>query len=228
MQEEVDMPERPVCEVEEGPTPYLKLNGNCTLYLILCFITAKNIAQGVIVSSWDHQAASQIQRHPLMKLILMRYHLTTMMGSFEAIKLQPVRSQGGESETPPVDCSSRNSITVPPPPPTIDVHHKDSSGSEEGGGVSRCDGVVDRCEGTTLSHDGHHHHTHDASTTPREKRPREGVGGSGSSNKVGTMGSVGLCVSDGVLGSAPPQVNESFNHTVISKHSQAPPWKNCL
>ncbi|KAG0727081.1 Protein pecanex [Chionoecetes opilio] len=63
--------------------------------------------------------------------------------SFEAIEMQVVGGGqlggGGEGVTPPVGCSSRNSVmdAGSQPPATMidlkaDVHHKDSSGSEEG------------------------------------------------------------------------------------------------
>nr|XP_045624558.1 pecanex-like protein 1 isoform X2 [Procambarus clarkii] len=139
-----------------------------------------------------------------------------MSQSFEAIEMQVVSSKGGESETPPVGCSSRNSIMEAPgthstqPPATIDlkadVHHKDSSGSEEGA----------KCEGAALPAA-----VRDApDATGREKRFREGgnsVGAGPSSN------SRGLCVSEGTLASV-SEITESLNHPIIAKHSQSLGW----
>ncbi|XP_071550449.1 uncharacterized protein pcx isoform X2 [Panulirus ornatus] len=139
-----------------------------------------------------------------------------MSQSFEAIEMQVVNSKGGESETPPVGCSSRNSIMEAPgahstqPPATIDlkadVHHKDSSGSEEGA----------KCEAAALpttSKDVQESHV-------REKRSRE----SGSSVGAGpSSSSRGLCVSEGTLGSV-AEIAESLNHPIIAKHSQPLAW----
>ncbi|ROT81718.1 hypothetical protein C7M84_025137 [Penaeus vannamei] len=138
--------------------------------------------------------------------------------SFEAIEMQVVNSKGGESETPPVGCSSRNSIMeasgthTSQPPATIDlkadVHHKDSSGSEEG----------TKCEASALP--GTSNETQDTNT--REKRSKGGVGGG-----VGIVGpsssSRGLCVSEGMLGSV-AEITETLNHSTISKHSQSFGW----
>ncbi|XP_069973130.1 pecanex-like protein 1 isoform X2 [Penaeus vannamei] len=141
-----------------------------------------------------------------------------MSSSFEAIEMQVVNSKGGESETPPVGCSSRNSIMeasgthTSQPPATIDlkadVHHKDSSGSEEG----------TKCEASALP--GTSNETQDTNT--REKRSKGGVGGG-----VGIVGpsssSRGLCVSEGMLGSV-AEITETLNHSTISKHSQSFGW----
>ncbi|KAG7159248.1 Pecanex-like protein 1-like [Homarus americanus] len=141
-----------------------------------------------------------------------------MSQSFEAIEMQVVNSKGGgESETPPVGCSSRNSImevpgthssAQPQPPATIDlkadVHHKDSSGSEEGA----------KCEAAALTPSSKDPHN----TTTRDKRSRD-CGNSGGPSSSGR----GLCVSEGTLASV-SEITESLNHPIIAKHSQSLGW----
>ncbi|XP_066985160.1 pecanex-like protein 1 isoform X3 [Macrobrachium rosenbergii] len=127
--------------------------------------------------------------------------------------MQVVNSGGGESETPPVGCSSRNSIMEAhpthsaQPPSTIDlkadVHHKDSSGSEEGA----------KCEAAAIAMVN----SDAQEMTLREKRPK-GVGGGTSSS------SRGLCVSEGTLGSVSEITEVRGNASATAKHSQSLGW----